>query len=212
MADGDQGEERGAALRRSRRERLEALLEIRQALSPGEQEELRDLWPEIYSTHFRRVWNVFSTRGLDRATAEDLKQDSFEEARLEIIEHGFPDDLGAYFGKIALGKLLNHLRRLRNCPYSVGLPSSGSEPPKSPPEVERDLDLQAFLQLLREKLSEDHLAIAELCIVNQLRIREAAEILDVPLGTATSRLRRAKEAIAELVKRWIPPSKRKGHG
>jgi RNA polymerase sigma-70 factor (ECF subfamily) len=48
-------------------------------------------------------------------------------------------------------------------------------------------------------LSEDHRLVIGLVLVDGLPYKEAAEVLEIPIGTLTSRLARAREALQELL-------------
>lgn len=48
-------------------------------------------------------------------------------------------------------------------------------------------------------LSEDHRMVIGLVLVDGLPYKEAAEVLEIPMGTLTSRLARAREALQELL-------------
>jgi RNA polymerase sigma-70 factor (ECF subfamily) len=48
-------------------------------------------------------------------------------------------------------------------------------------------------------LSEDHRMVIGLVLVDGLPYKEAAEVLEIPIGTLTSRLARAREALQELL-------------
>jgi RNA polymerase sigma-70 factor (ECF subfamily) len=48
-------------------------------------------------------------------------------------------------------------------------------------------------------LSEDHRLVIGLVLVDGLSYKEAAEVLDIPIGTLTSRLARAREALQGLL-------------
>jgi RNA polymerase sigma factor (sigma-70 family) len=48
-------------------------------------------------------------------------------------------------------------------------------------------------------LSEDHRMVIGLVLVDGLPYKEAAEVLDIPMGTLTSRLARARDALQELL-------------
>lgn len=48
-------------------------------------------------------------------------------------------------------------------------------------------------------LSEDHRIVIGLVLVDGLPYKEAAEVLEVPMGTLTSRLARAREALQDLL-------------
>jgi len=52
------------------------------------------------------------------------------------------------------------------------------------------------------KLNEEHRAVVGLVLVEGLSYQEAAETLGVPVGTVTSRLARAREALQELLGEW----------
>jgi RNA polymerase sigma factor (sigma-70 family) len=212
VADGEDGEERKGSRRKTLPERLEALVGIRRHLEPPEIEELRAVFALLYQAHFPRVWKQLGTRGLDRATAEDLTQVTFEKLRRAIIKRGFPADIGPYVEKIARRALIDHLRGQRNSPITSRVLSSGSAPPVSSEEVDRDEDLEELRRIFREKLSDDQIAVAELCILSRLTVREATWILESKQGTVATRLRRVKEVIGELMPRWVPPSKRRPNG
>jgi RNA polymerase sigma-70 factor (ECF subfamily) len=48
-------------------------------------------------------------------------------------------------------------------------------------------------------LSEDHRMVIGLVLVDGMPYKEAAEVLEIPMGTLTSRLARAREALQELL-------------
>ena len=48
-------------------------------------------------------------------------------------------------------------------------------------------------------LSEDHRMVIGLVLVDGLPYKEAAEVLEIPVGTLTSRLARAREALQEIL-------------
>lgn len=52
------------------------------------------------------------------------------------------------------------------------------------------------------KLSEEHRAVVGLVLVEGQSYQEAAETLGVPVGTVTSRLARAREALQQLLGEW----------
>jgi len=48
-------------------------------------------------------------------------------------------------------------------------------------------------------LSEEHRLVVGLVLVEGLPYKDAAEVLDIPVGTLTSRLARARTALQELL-------------
>jgi RNA polymerase sigma-70 factor (ECF subfamily) len=61
------------------------------------------------------------------------------------------------------------------------------------------LDDRLSVQKAMAQLSEDHRMVIGLVLVDGLPYKEAAEVLDIPLGTLTSRLARAREALQQLL-------------
>lgn len=55
------------------------------------------------------------------------------------------------------------------------------------------------IQKAMSLLSDDHRIVIGLVLVDGLPYKEAAEILDIPIGTLTSRLARAREALQGLL-------------
>ena len=67
-----------------------------------------------------------------------------------------------------------------------------------------DVSAEALQQRLAieqavSRLSDDHRIVIGLVLVDGLPYREAAEVLEIPVGTLTSRLARAREALATLL-------------
>ncbi|KQQ86454.1 RNA polymerase sigma factor [Massilia sp. Leaf139] len=55
------------------------------------------------------------------------------------------------------------------------------------------------VQKAMSMLSEEHRVVVALVLVDGLPYKEAAQVLDIPLGTLTSRLARAREALQTLL-------------
>jgi DNA-directed RNA polymerase specialized sigma24 family protein len=139
-----------------RRERLAQLVLRRTKLSASEAVLLREVFPEILGAHHDQVWNRLRRRGLEGDEAEDLLQEVFLALYHRIVEHGFPDSIPAMLRVLTEGMLLNHVRAKKRAPVSVALPSSGSEKPRSAPDVERALDLRELARRLLPELPPEH--------------------------------------------------------
>jgi RNA polymerase sigma-70 factor, ECF subfamily len=65
-------------------------------------------------------------------------------------------------------------------------------------ELEARLTLQAAARALME-LPEEQRSVVALVLIDGMSYRQAADVLEVPIGTVTSRLARARSALAERV-------------
>jgi RNA polymerase sigma-70 factor (ECF subfamily) len=85
-------------------------------------------------------------------------------------------------------------RRSRARRGETALPEDSGEHPAVSP-VDANAGLWAVSEALAKLPEEQQLAIA-LVLVEGLSYKEAAEVLEIPIGTLTSRLARARTALA----------------
>jgi DNA-directed RNA polymerase specialized sigma24 family protein len=82
------------------------------------------------------------------------------------------------------------------------------ETPTSGLDINRALDLRGFAAQVMPELVDEHRAVIEAIILNELSYCEAAEALNIPEGTLRSRFMAAKRVLGEHAKRLLPPSQR----
>jgi len=58
------------------------------------------------------------------------------------------------------------------------------------------------------KLSSEHREVIEALVMSGLSYRDAAEVLNIPEGTRSSRFMAAKRALVEHADKILPPSQR----
>jgi RNA polymerase sigma-70 factor (ECF subfamily) len=178
------------------------------ALSPAQARLLHKVFPVIVARHGDMVRGRIRRWALTDAAAEDLFQESFLALWEDLLAHGFPDRLEARLRTITVRKLCHHLRDAKRSPETLGVPSSGSAPPATPPDLNRALDYAAVVREILPRLSRKHRAVLEAAIGDELTHQEAAIALDLPLGTVKSELMAAKRAFAALAVALLPPSER----
>ncbi|MDP9109753.1 MAG: ECF-type sigma factor, partial [Pseudomonadota bacterium] len=61
------------------------------------------------------------------------------------------------------------------------------------------LDQRLSVQQAMRQLNDDQRMVVSLVLVDGLAYKEAAEVLEIPIGTLTSRLARAREALQALL-------------
>ena len=127
----------------------------RTALTDDDTKLFRQVFREIIEAHYEHIWVVLLWKGVRPADTEDLAQEAFVTFYRKVVAEGFPDSISGMSTSIAIGKALNQLRGEHRSPITLGLPSSGMEPPKSTLGPERRVDLHAFIERFLPVLSED---------------------------------------------------------
>jgi RNA polymerase sigma-70 factor (ECF subfamily) len=191
-----------------RRERLTQLMLRRSKLSPDEAALLREVFPEIVAAHYDQVRNLLRKRGLDSHDVEDLLQEVFLTLHNHILEEGFAANISARLHALTKGKALNHERAEKRSPLSIGLPSSGSEKPRSQPDAERALHFQEVARRVFSQLSPEHQEVIDNVVLKGLTHTDAAAVLGIPEGTLKSRLSAAKRALLAAAELLLPASQR----
>jgi RNA polymerase sigma-70 factor, ECF subfamily len=193
--------------REDRRGCLERLMQRSGPLSASELAELQEAFPEVLTQHRPGVWAVLRRRGLQRAEMEDLVQVIFISLHGLIAAGSSPKPLAAWLYRSARSKAWTLRRAKQREPFSTGLPSSGSEPPLTP-GLDRAMDRHTVPERVLSQLSDEDRAIIEAVEVDELSYEEAAEALDIPLGTFKRRLPEARERLAVLALQYQGPGGR----
>ena len=149
--------------------------------------------------HLRRYARAL-TLNLD--AADELVQDCLERALRKI--HLLRDEtrLRAWLFTVMLNIFRNQLRRGRSAPRLV--PMDEERLPASSPGIDQAMELKTVLALLG-KLPEDQREALTLVALEEVSYQEAAEILEVPIGTIMSRLSRARERLRIMMDAETPP-------
>lgn len=144
--------------------------------------------------HLRR-YALFLAR--DVAIAEDLVQDCVERAidRADQFKPG--TSFRAWLFTILRSIFLNQQRRAANRPLApednaTAIQSSVGASQESHVEMRQ-------LETALQKLSSAHRDVLLLIVIEGFSYEEAADMLEVPLGTVRSRLSRARRELSDLI-------------
>jgi RNA polymerase sigma-70 factor, ECF subfamily len=151
--------------------------------------------------HLRRYARSL-TLNLD--AADELVQDCLERALSKI--HLLRDEtrLRAWLFTVMLNIFRNQARRGRRAPRMVGMEEERL--PMTSPGIDQAVELKVVLTLLG-KLSDDQREALTLVALEEVSYQEAAEILEVPIGTIMSRLSRARERLRIMMDAETPPKR-----
>ena len=147
----------------------------------------------FFERHYDVLYGYLRRRGLAGAVCEDLIQNAFLaiwERRSEIDEQ---KSLRAFLFKICYTRALNHFRDTAK----FASPTLLNEP-IAPAAPDRDTDhalMQQALHTAVEALPERRRAVFELCFLQELTYREAAEALGVSIKTVENQMGHALKAI-----------------
>jgi RNA polymerase sigma factor (sigma-70 family) len=133
----------------------------------------------------------------DDQTADDLVQDTLERAISRWNQRRLDGDLRAWLFAIQRNLFLSSLRHRRSRGVHLGEDALDDVPaPDGGPESRADLhDVLTGL----DALSEEQRSVLLLVGVEDLSYEQAAQVLDIPLGTVMSRLSRARARLREFM-------------
>jgi RNA polymerase sigma-70 factor, ECF subfamily len=156
-------------------------------VTPLEKERLK----VMFEAHYDLVWRVLRRSGLSPSAADDGAQQVFMVAtkRLSDIE---PGKERAFLCAAAL-KVAPRLRTGREEPTADLPEQAAARTPEDAVELERR---RRLLDEILSEMEADLRAVLVLTEIEGLTKREVAEALEIPEGTAASRLRRAREDFA----------------
>jgi RNA polymerase sigma-70 factor (ECF subfamily) len=143
--------------------------------------------------HIPRLRRYARALAGDSHRADDLVQDTLERAltKFHLWRHG--SDLRAWMFSIMHNVFINQLKARRELALDDASEAALESAPQSDPLQVRDLD--AALRRLPAEQREVLLLVG----LEQLSYAEAAQALDLPIGTVMSRLSRGRERLRVLM-------------
>jgi RNA polymerase sigma-70 factor (ECF subfamily) len=131
----------------------------------------------------------------DTHRAEDLKQETFARVFARRKEYRPEARFSTWLWRIALNLCYDELRRLRRhgeCALEIASPSADNwEHPSEEPGPDSCLAVQEETELVRQallRLPENQRAALVLRYCEGLKLREIADVLEIPETTASSRI------------------------
>ena len=157
---------------------------------------------EIVSAFHPRLLRFFESLGADSKTSEDLCQELF--LKLLRTQAGYEErgQMHAYLFRMAHHLWIDHSRVRR--PATVAEPSEEGwarlrEPVKDPAEICEMSEGRDRLRRAMTSLPLAQRATFEMGVIQGMRYRDIAEILEIPLGTVKTRIFAASAKIRSLL-------------
>jgi RNA polymerase sigma-70 factor (ECF subfamily) len=170
---------------------VDADIELLNAWRGGDRIAGNRLFERYFQQLYRFFWNKVSA-------PEDLVQQTL----MACLEDQFRGESSfrTYVFQIAKNRLISHLRRARSAPAELDIAAhSVADLGDSPSfDIARRQEQTLLIRSLRRVPLESQL-ILELHYWEKLSGPEIAAIVDIPLGTVRSRLRRARELLQQQI-------------
>jgi len=153
------------------------------------------------------LWRYAFALTRDRNLADDLVQDCAERALRKQALWQQTGALKPWLMKMLLNLYRNQLRGQNRRPRLVAMDEMNSEP-ASVEDLEQKLALAQTARAM-QKLPDDQREALLMVVLGGVSYKQAAEALDIPIGTLMSRLGRARSKLRNMMAD-IPPEQRKG--
>ena len=130
----------------------------------------------------------------DRATADDLVQDTLERAWTKLHLYRRGTDLRAWLFTVMHNVHVNRVRATRRTdPLEEEMPELAQRAPQGDALMVRDLDRAI------SRLPAEQRAVLLLVTLEEMSYETVARTLEIPIGTVMSRLSRAREKLRAMM-------------
>jgi RNA polymerase sigma-70 factor, ECF subfamily len=156
---------------------------------------------ELVVEHFDFVWRLLCRLGVPRPDVDDAAQQVFIAASRRLAD--IPDEnerTFLYGTALRVAATLRRNLKRRQRVMEPGSADAASPEPTPHEELERRRAL-AFLDEVLQELADPLREIFVLCEIEELSAPQVAAIAGIPVGTVASRLRRARQAFKDHVRR-----------
>jgi RNA polymerase sigma-70 factor (ECF subfamily) len=162
----------------------------------------------IYDAHFDFVWRSLRRLGVPEPAVEDATQDVFVVVYRRLGDFEGRSQVRTWLFGIALRVARSHRRRLARKGHLDPLPAELASEGEGP---EREVEKRRAAHLLDrflDALDEDKRAVFVLAEMEQMTAPEIQAALGVKLNTVYSRLRAARKAFEDMVRRHLAREER----
>ncbi|CAM3628105.1 RNA polymerase sigma factor [Bordetella sputigena] len=145
----------------------------------------------------------------DRSVADDVVQDCLERVIARWHQRREDGDTRRWVFAILHNMAMDHLRRARPRAGDVPLDGVDDAALAVRPAQEDALHYNDVLRAL-DQLPDEQRSVLLLVSVEDMSYEEAAKVLDIPTGTVTSRLARAREKLLRIMRDAVDVGSRNG--
>jgi RNA polymerase sigma-70 factor, ECF subfamily len=169
----------------------------------------------VYDQYFRFVWRLARRMGVDPSSVDDVVQEVFVVIHAKLDTVRSPDSLQSWIYGILRRAVSEQRRLVRKSEAVLTLPNEQAAVPADPPtpleltELTSDRELLATLLAGLTEAKREVFILAEL---EEMSVTEIAVALEIPLNTAYSRLRHARQDFETALARQTAAERKRGLG
>jgi len=156
---------------------------------------------ELVGCHFAFVWRSVRRLGVRAADCDDAAQEVFLVAARRLDDFTIERERAFLFGTCVRVASTRRRGARRRPEEFDATPDERPRDELGPDELAELARARPLLQELLDAMSVDFRAVFVLAEIEELSVREIADVLGVPQGTVSSRLRVAREQFRDGVKR-----------
>jgi len=159
---------------------------------------------EIVEIHKDKVFQIAFRMLGNRHEAEDIAQEAFLRAYVNIHTYDINKKFSTWLYRIATNLTIDRIRK-KKPDFHLDAEVAGAEgltlyskiasKEALPEEQIESLELQETIQEVILKLPEKYRSVIVLKYIEELSLKEISEILDLPIGTVKTRIHRGREAL-----------------
>ena len=155
----------------------------------------------IFDAHAAFVWRVLARSGVHDADLRDASQEVFIAVARNLDKRDRTSSLSTWLYSIAVRVAANHRRKAHRRHESLtdALPDVASTTDDPEDDLARHRARQRLATIL-DALPEDQRLVFVMFELEEMTCPAIAELLQIPLGTAYTRLRAARAAFERLVR------------
>jgi RNA polymerase sigma-70 factor, ECF subfamily len=156
----------------------------------------------LVEEHFEFVWRSVRRLGVPAADADDAAQEVLVVTARKLDSIEVDREKAFLFGTaVRVASTRRRTRRRRPEDPTEMLDARPLDGHATPEERAELGEARALLQRILDGMNEDQRTVFVLAELEETSVREIADLLALPLGTVSSRLRSARESFASEVKR-----------
>jgi RNA polymerase sigma-70 factor, ECF subfamily len=156
----------------------------------------------LFQVHYAAIWRLLRRLGVQSAGLDDAAQEVFWVAARKLTEIR-PGREHAFLYGVAIRVASHEHHRRKTAPATAAMEELARlhDCRPSPEEHLAQRQARALLDVVLDQMPIELRTVFVLCELEELEVRAAAALEGIPVGTASSRLRRAREAFSAIAKR-----------